>query len=84
MELFQKLNYVGLSYLTDTANVHEHFILQITQNGRENKKNAIKLGKWSERPDELFRLMAKYQTLPDIKVYSNTLNYKYTPIYTPI
>ena len=37
---------------------------------REKKKKAIKLGKWSERPDDLLRLMAKYPNIPDIKVRS--------------
>ena len=31
---------------------------------------AVRLGKWSERPDDLFQLMAKYAYLPDVKVSS--------------
>ena len=44
------------------------FCLQLVTNYRENKMKAVRLGKWSERPDELFQLMARYPTLPDVKV----------------
>jgi hypothetical protein len=33
----------------------------------KNKKNALKVGKWSERPDDLFKLMGKFCNLPIVQ-----------------
>ena len=50
--------------------IHHLFCFQVVQISRENKMKAVRLGKWSERPDDLFQLMAKYAYLPDVKVSS--------------
>ena len=39
----------------------------VVQTKRKRKQIAIRIGKWSERPEELFRLMAKFSTLEIIK-----------------
>ncbi len=33
----------------------------------KNKKNAVKVGKWSERPGDLFKLMGKFCNLPKVQ-----------------
>ncbi len=33
----------------------------------KNRKNAVKVGKWSERPEDLFKLMGKFCNLPKVQ-----------------
>ena len=40
---------------------------EVSMQKRKNKQNAVKVGKWSERPEDLFKLMGQFCALHKVR-----------------
>ena len=47
---------------------------EISQQKCRNRKNAVKVGKWSERPEDLFKLMGKFCNLPKVQNHLDNMS----------